>query len=157
MHEIHEADNAPRKRLTPEERDQIIELKLDRVSVRNIAVMVKTSTRTVQQVWNKWLRDTAAERAAALEESRTEAIARLDRIATDARHGALRARSDGDDAAVARYLDTEQRALVAAAKLEGLDLPTRIEHSGIDGGPIEVTDPKAELLARLARLEPPAS
>jgi transposase-like protein len=147
----------PRKRLTPEERDRIIEMRLDRVPVRAIAVDVKTTTRTVQETWKRWLRETAEERRAALEESRTEAVARLDRIATDARLGALRARRDGDDAAVARYLDTEQRAIVAAAKLEGLDLPTRVEHTGADGGPIELVDPKAELVARLTRLTSPDS
>lgn len=149
--------SSTRKRITPDERDRIIEMKLDRVPVRSIAATVDTSPRTVQETWKKWLRDTAAERAAALEESRAEAVARLDRIATDARLGAIRARKDGDDAAVARYLDTEQRALVAAAKLEGLDLPTRVEHTGPAGGPIEVVDPKAELLARLARLTPAES
>jgi transposase-like protein len=140
------------KRLTPDEKERIIELKLNRVSVRTIAEDVGTTTRTVQETWKRWLRDTSTERAAALEEARTEAVARLDRIATDARHGAIRARRDGDDGAVARYLDSEQRAIVAAAKLEGLDLPTRVEHTGADGGPIAVTDPKADLVARLARL-----
>jgi transposase-like protein len=152
-----ETNPTPRKRLTPDERDRIIEMRLDRVPVRTIAAEIKTTTRTVQETWKRWLRETAEERRAVLDESRAEAIARLDRIATDARLGALRARRDGDDSAVARYLDTEQRALVAGAKLEGLDMPTRIEHTGADGGPIEVMDPKAELLARLARLQPPES
>lgn len=44
-------------------------------------------------------------------------IARLEGVAADARVGAAQARQQGDHQAVVRYLDAEQRALVALARI----------------------------------------
>ena len=44
---------AKRKRLTPEERDRIVELKLNRVPVRTIAEQVGCQPKTVQATWTR--------------------------------------------------------------------------------------------------------
>jgi hypothetical protein len=118
------------KRLTPEERERIIEMKLNRVPVRAIAAQIGATTRTVQETWRKWIEATAAERAGRLESTREELIQRHDRIATDARVGVLRARRDADSAAEARFLAEERAALREIARLTGSDAPQRLDHSG---------------------------
>ncbi len=127
-----------RKRLTPEERDRIVDLRLNRVSVRQTAAEVGCQTKTVQRVWHAWLAETAAERAETLELAREELIQRHQRVATDARLGAIRARRDGDLSAEARFLAEDRQALREIARLQGLDGPQRVEVSGPDAGPIRV-------------------
>lgn len=119
-----------RKRLTPDERDQIVELKLNRVPVRAIAEQVGTTTTTVQKTWNTYIRETAAERAEKIAETREELVLRQERIAVDARHGAMRARKDGNPAAETRYLAEERAALREIARLTGSDAPTKVEQTG---------------------------
>lgn len=119
-------------RLSPDQRDRIVEMRLDRVPVRTIAKEVGCTPRTVMLWWKKWLAEVSEERRAELEGARTEALARLDKVAEDARKGALRARSNDDPAAEARFLNIEQQAIMSAAKLEGLDVQ-KVEHSGAVG------------------------
>jgi transposase-like protein len=142
----------PRKRLTPDEKDRIIELRLNRVPVRTVAEQISCQTKTVTETWKRWLRETAAERAAELEATREELIQRQDRIAADARIGVLRARRDNDTISEARFLSEERAALREVARLTGADAPARIEHSGTVT--VDTTPVKEELLARLARLAP---
>jgi transposase-like protein len=119
-----------RKRLTPDERDRIVELKLNRVPVRAIAEQVGTTTTTVQKTWNVYIKETASERAEKMAETREELILRQERIATDARHGAMRARRDENPSAETRYLAEERAALREIARLTGSDAPTKIEQTG---------------------------
>lgn len=119
-----------RKRLTPDEKDRIVEMKLNRVPVRAIAEQVGCATKTVQDTWAKWLDATSDERTRRLAATREELIQRHERIATDARHGVIRARRDNDTAAEVRYLAEERAALREIARLTGSDAPTRIEQTG---------------------------
>lgn len=119
-----------RKRLTPEERDRIIELKLDRVPVREIAEVIDCTVTTVQRAWHQWLDSTAKERASHLERIRQELIQRQQRIASDARRGAARARAAGSAGDETRFLAEERAALREIARLAGSDAPTKIEQSG---------------------------
>lgn len=121
---------AARKRLTPDERDRIVELKLNRVPVRAIAEQVGCATKTVQDTWQRWLEETADERAGRLESTREELIQRNERIATDARLGVMRSRRDSDTSAEVRFLAEERAALREIARLTGSDAPARVEHSG---------------------------
>lgn len=121
---------ADRKRLTPEERERIIELKLDRVPVREIAQVIDCTVTTVQKVWHQWLDSTAKERASRLERVRQELIQRHQRIAADARRGANRARTEGKAGDETRFLSEERAALREIARLTGSDAPTKIEQSG---------------------------
>lgn len=144
--------SSTRKRLTPDERDAIIELKLNRVPVREIASKVGCQTRTVQLTWKAWLAETSAERNEQLESIREELIQRQDRIAAEARRGALRAKVADDAAAEARYLAEERAALREVARLTGADAPTKVEHSG--GVDLDTSDAKARLLERLEQIAP---
>lgn len=119
-----------RKRLTPEEKDRIIELKLDRVPVREIAELVDCTVTSVQRTWHQWLDSTAKERASKLERVRQELIQRQQRIAADARRGASRARVDGKAGDETRFLAEERAALREIARLTGSDAPTKIEQTG---------------------------
>lgn len=120
----------PRKRLTPDEHDRIVELKLDRVPVRAIAQDVGCTVQTVQRTWHKWLADTAEERSAALEATREELIQRQQRIASDARKGAMLARGANQQATEVRFLAEERAALREIARLTGSDAPTKIDQTG---------------------------
>ena len=142
--------NPQRKRLTPDERDAIVEQRLNRVPVREVAASLNTTTKTVVEVFKKWLSESAAERNAELESVRELLIQRQDKIATDARLGALRSKAAADPASEARYLAEERAALREIARLAGADAPTKVEH----GGQVEVdlTQAKAALLARLENM-----
>ena len=121
------------KRLTPDEKEAIVELRLNRVPVRRVAEQVACTTQTVVRVWKQWLSESAAERAAALEETREELIQRHQRAAKDAREGVLRSQRASDCAAEVRYLAAEAASLKEIARLTGSDAPAKIEHSGETG------------------------
>jgi transposase-like protein len=121
-----------RKRLTEDERDRIVELRLNGVPVRTVATQVGTTTKTVQATWQRWLRDTAEERSATLEAVREELIQRMTQVADDARRGHIRARADGDVTAAARWLAEERQALRELARIQGLDVQ-KVELSGAVG------------------------
>lgn len=126
------------KRLSEEERDRIVELKLNRVPVKQIAADLGCSTNTVQRHWFNYLDETAGERREHLDRCRQEAIARLDSVATRARRSAIRAaagdvrvNADGTttvvvapDLALERgMLRTEIRALVDLSRIAGYEAP----------------------------------
>lgn len=114
------------KRLTEEQRDRIVELRLNRHSVRDVAAEVGCSTNTVTTHWNNWLEESGRERRDELERQRTELIARLDSNAALARKGALLARTDEDLRAEGLMLAAERRALVDIARVAGYEAPRRI-------------------------------
>lgn len=139
--------NPQRKRLTPDERDAIIEQRLNRVPVRQIASSLDTTTKTVVEVFKKWLIESAEERNAELESVRELLIQRQDKIAADARLGALRSKAAADSTSEARFLAEERAALREIARLSGADAPTKVEHTG--EVQVDLTNAKANLLARL--------
>lgn len=154
------------KRLNPDELARLIELKLDRVPVLEIASELGCSTATVQTRWNEW----RAKRTAEMDEDNKSAHAlqldRLDRVAAHARSGHRMALAmvghteDGEEypapdlAAAGRFLAEERQALKEYARLAGMDHARKLEVSGPKGGPIEVADPKVALRARLAAMTP---
>lgn len=105
------------RKLTPDQIEEIVELKLQRVPVRKIAEQVGTSPQTVQKRWKQYLRQRADERRDDLEAQMEEALARLEKNATDARRGFLRATREGEERDAAAYLAQERAALVEIAKL----------------------------------------
>lgn len=116
-----------RKRLTPEEHDQIVRLKLERVPVRQIAANIGCNPLTVTKTWNRYLASRSAERRADLEMAFEDTIARLEKNATDARRGYTRAVRDEAHSDATRYLNAERQALVELAKLGVVrdDAPTQ--------------------------------
>lgn len=119
----------PVKTLTPDEHDRIIELKLARATRMAISREVGCAPATVDAHWHQYLAETADARQGRLEQMRSETIARFEQVATDARHGAILARSQRNHQAAARYLAVEQAALRDIAKLTGVDLPIKVEHT----------------------------
>lgn len=151
------------RRLTPDERDRIVEMRLRGVPVRTVAAEIDTTTKTVQRVWSAYLDETAQERAEATERTRSELIARQDRIARDAHRryeaavaDATTAAEPKDAAAFQRValaaLAEERQALREIERLTGAAAPTRTEVTGRDGGPIELEGPKERLAALLSNL-----
>ena len=117
-------ERTPARRLTQEEKERIIELRLRGTSIRNTAEAIPTTTNTVQTVFRKYLKERAAEFREETDPMRAHIVERLLRIANDA----AKAAKDADDGMKSRYLAEERQALVALGKwFEG---PVRIEHSG---------------------------
>jgi hypothetical protein len=139
-----------RRRLTPDDIDRIVEMRLRGYTVKQTAEALDTTTRTVQTHWTRYRLKDAEERKANLDAIRAGYVAQQEALADAATADALDSPDPGERA---RAIDAATKARMAAAKLQGLDVQ-RVEHTGADGGPIEVADPKAELLARLARLAP---
>lgn len=109
--------------LSPADRDRIIDLRLNRVPIRAICAEMDLPTPTVADVWQEWLEESAAKRSESVATVRAEAIARLERIATDARIGAASARKAGLASIAARCLGIERAAVMDAAKLDGFTEP----------------------------------
>jgi transposase-like protein len=141
------------KRLTPEEVEQIIALRIRGLSVHEVARRLDNTTRTVHNHWTKWRIKDAETRDAELAAIRAGYIAQQEALADVATTDAFDAK---DPMLRARAIEAATKARMAAAKLAGLDV-AEVEHTGKDGGPIEVADPKEDLLARLARLAPEES
>src|SRR6056297_3477693 len=136
------------KRLTPDEVDRIVELRLNRITYRAIADQLGCDKDTVALHWHRWLDSSSEERRAELERKRTEVIERLDSTAANARRGALRARGElpPDEAAKAeaRFLAEERQALIGLARVAGYDAPISIS------GRVEMSDDDArEALRKL--------
>lgn len=152
-------------RIEPDKLDRIIELRLRGVPVRQVAEQVDVAPSTVQRAWNRWLEDAAEEHAERLEQIRSEQVARYRRIAREAWErydAAVRAYQLAEDAkASAMHHRVAVSALTEARNADrevdrilGLAAPNRTEVTGKDGGPIAMSDPKADLVALLDRLAP---
>jgi transposase-like protein len=115
------------RRLTPDEKERIVEMRLRGTPVREVAKAIPTTTRTVVSTFKEWCVERAAEFADELEPTRAATIARLERIADDARRAYDTAEKDGDRA---RFLAEERQALATLAKLSGFEAPARVEHTG---------------------------
>lgn len=116
-------------RVSPEEEQQIIQMKLARVSHGQICTELNRNPRTIQRVWNKHLDRIAKEKAGQNERSRIEALQRLDQIAVDARHGAIRARQEKKANDERQWLQLEEKTIMEMARLEGLQV-NKVEVSG---------------------------
>lgn len=145
-----------RMKITPEQLEQILELRISGVSVRETARRVGVNPRTVQERWNQYLEAEAEARGDRLRSVRAQYVLQLERIVERALT-APDVPGDEDDEEGApdpRMLAEATKAIQAAAKLQGLEAATKLEHSGPDGGPVEVVSPVdrlAEFLERTAQ------
>ena len=117
------------RRLTPEEQERIIALRLSGVAVRQVATEIPTTTKTVVDTFKRYLGERAVEFAAETDQERAKILSRLERIADSAAHLAQHAEKEGDRA---RAMGEERQALAAMAKLLGLEVQ-KVEHSGDTG------------------------
>jgi transposase-like protein len=117
------------RRLTPEEREQIITLRLQGVSVRAVAAQVDTSTKSVVAVTKTFLAERAAAFSAKTDATLNKLVTRHLAAADAAAVAAERAFELDDHATAAKYLAEERARLQEVAKLSGLYIE-RVEQSG---------------------------
>ena len=147
------------RRLTDDEREQIVRLRLNAIPVRKVAADVGTSKTTVTQVFHAWLDETTVERRESLERERSRVITRLERIADDARIGAnagIRDKSlDTVDRVnvLTKYMQQERQAWAQLATVAGYNAPQRVEMSG--GLTLPSDEEAARILAEIDELPPP--
>ena len=108
------------RRLTPEEREQIIALRLQGVPVRTVASQINTSTKTVVAVTKAFLAERAQAFSAKTDATLNKLIGRHLAAADVAAVEAERATEMGDHNAAAKYLAEERARLQEVAKLSGL-------------------------------------
>jgi|TARA_R110002020_G_scaffold459613_1_gene677687 transposase-like protein len=136
------------RRLTEEEEERIVELRLERVPVRAVAQEIGCQPNTVTECMRRYHKTRAAELGSTLDEVRAELVDRQTRIAIDARQGAQQARKFNDTAAHNAYLSQERATLKEIAHLLGLEAAPMIQMVGSEGGPIQ-TDVGQLLLAQM--------
>ena len=144
------SSRTPGDRLAPDEIDNIIELKLDSVPVRDICTQLGCAIETVQRHWTAWLDAASEERRTHLERQQTDTMMRLDHIAAEARRGAIRAEDDW--AAVARFMNVERRALMDMARIGGLLAPQQVTVGG--GFQFPTEEEAKRILAEIDELPP---
>ena len=129
-------------RLTEDQRELIIDLRDKGVPVRKVADLASTSQKTVVAVYKKHL----TLRRKYFDENPNGAKAditnRLEVIANRSRAEAFK--NEDDVKAYQTWLKQEQDALIALAKLNGLDAPAKIEHSGNGGFILMIDDTPKE-------------
>lgn len=119
------------KRLTEEERERIIELRLLGVPVRTVATQVGVANNTVLDVFRKHLAEVRERFMEQAEDARADVVRRLEGIADRARA----AYASAEDRDKPRFLAEERQALAQLAKIAGLEAATKVEHSGdVSGG-----------------------
>lgn len=138
--------------LTPDERQTVIEHRMNGVPVRAVSAITGHSTTTIVNVFRDYLTETAAERTEALAQLRDSLVARHEDAAFTARREAARAREDGDRAGFTRCLREERDSLREIARLTGADLPVKVQVSGsVD---VNVRDPRERLAEYLLSVCP---
>lgn len=117
------------RRLTPEEREAIISLRLGGIPVRTVAEQVGTSTKTVVAVTKAFLAERSAAFSAKTDATLNKLITRHLAAADAAAVEAERSTEIGDHNAAAKYLAEERARLQEVAKLSGLYIE-RVEQTG---------------------------
>lgn len=121
-----------RRRITDDQADEIVRLRLQGLSVRDTAARVGVNKQTVQAEYNAYRREVAAELSAAeLAELRAEAVTRHERAMAAAWEAWI---ATGKP----EYLTAHQRSAAQLDEVTGVKAAARVEHSGPHGGPIEV-------------------
>lgn len=108
-------------RLTPDQVDELVAMKLRGSTNAEVSRKVGTSETTVKARWQKYLRESAAERAKHVETVRESVVGRLERISKDLANSALRALVDDDLKTAQDAWDKEAKVLKEIGRLQGLD------------------------------------
>jgi hypothetical protein len=139
--------------LTPDERQTVIEHRLNGVPVRAVVQLTGHASQTVVNVFRDYLEETRQERADEVEQVRQSLVTRHERAAFTARIEGEAAKQEGDRVAHARYLREEREALREIARLTGADRPVQVELSGSLDVNVSVVEQRqlAEYAAELCR------
>lgn len=108
------------RRLTPEERERIIEMRLAGVPVRQVSAEVQVSTKTVVAVTKAYLRERSAAFSAKTDATLAKLVTRHLAAADAAALSAEQALARGDDPTAAKMWAEERARLVEVGKLAGL-------------------------------------
>ncbi len=108
------------RRLTPDERERIVELRLAGVPVRTVAAEVGTTTKTVMATTKRELAERARAFSAKTDATLAKLVSRHLSAADSAAIAAEQALTRGDDAAAVRHMAEERARLQEVAKLSGL-------------------------------------
>lgn len=109
--------------LTAAERDRIVQLRLDGLTVRAVAEETGHAPNTVTKAWRLHMEESATVRRDDLDVQREEIVLRLEQAAWEAREAGTEAREAGDRVGHVRYLREERDALREIARLT---LPDRM-------------------------------
>ena len=140
----------PARDLTEAKIDEIIRLRLEAMSVREVASTVGVNKDTVTKHFNRWLDKTSVERRDELERERSRVLTRFAALADDARRSVTRVRADWSVEPAARwtaetrFMQIERSALRDLSMVAGFEAPKRIEMAAA------VTMSEAEALKILA-------
>lgn len=140
--------------LTPDERQTIIEHRLNGIPVRAVVQMTGHASQTIVNVFRDYLAETVDERRAEIEQVRAGLVDRHERAAFTARLEGEAAKQRGDVTAHARYLREERDSLREIARLTGADLPVKVQVSGSVDVNVTVEDARRRLTEYLTGLCP---
>ena len=139
-----------RTNLTPDQRQNIIEQRLNGIPVAAVIQQTGHARQTVINVFRDYLSETREERAQEIEQVRQSLISRHEQAAFTARVEGQKAKQDGDVSGHVRYLREERDSLREVAKLTGAEAAVRVDVSGqVD---VNVSDDREALKARLVAL-----
>lgn len=138
--------------LTPDQRQAIIDHRLNGVPVAAVVQMTGHGRQTIINVFRDYMTEHAEEHRAEIEQVRVMLVARHERAAFTARVEGERAKQDGDTSAHARYLREERDSLREIARLTGAESAMKVDVSGqVD---VTVNDPRDRLTEYLVGLCP---
>lgn len=139
--------------LTPDERQTVIEHRLNGVPVRAVVQLTGHASQTVVNVFRDYLEETKEERADEVEQVRQSLVTRHEQAAFTAHECGEAAKREGDKTGHARYLREEREALREIARLTGADRPVQVELSGSVDVNVSVVQQRqlAEYAAELCR------
>jgi len=140
------------KALTPDQRNEIVEHRLNGVPVANVIKITGHARQTVINVFRDYMAEHREAYAAEVEQVRVGLVAQHERAAFTARMEGEAAKQAGDSRAHARYLREERDSLREVARLTGAELPVRVDVSGQVDVNVSVQAEREALKARLVEL-----
>ena len=108
------------RRLTQDEKDRIVELKLNGSTVRQIAAEMDCAVNTVTATFNQWLDREWAQRQKHNERELQKIVSQLRQNAFDARKQYVILTLEGDHSTAQRYLESERKAMIELGKFGAL-------------------------------------
>ena len=138
--------------LTPDQRQAIVDHRLNGVPVAAVIQMTGHARQTVINVFRDYMAEHADEHRAEIEQVRVMLVARHEQAAFVARASGEQARQEGDRGSHARYLKEERDSLREIARLTGAESAVKVDVSGqVD---VTITDPRDRLTEYLVGLCP---
>lgn len=156
--------------LTNEQRNSIVDMRLQGMTVRQVANQTGHAVNTVTKAWRSYMADHAVIRREEVEAHREELVQRAEQVANNARTEAVKFRRveklvvnedgeeelkverEGNPAAYQRLLGVELQALRDIARLTGADLPVQVEVTGQMNVNVTVDEARKRLTEHLVGL-----